>query len=382
MKSIPYGRQTITDRDIEAVVKALRSDFLTQGPEIEAFEKAFAAYIGVAHAVAVANGTAALHLAAMAAGVGPGKRVITTPITFAASANCVRYCGGEVDFCDVDPHTHLLDLRALKAKLESQPKGTWAGVIPVDFAGLPVNLGELRQLADQFGLFVIEDACHAPGATYEWHGRKFRSGDCRHADMAIFSFHPVKHIACGEGGMITTNDAEVARKLRLLRTHGIRRDPAEMEENHGPWFYEMAELGFNYRITDMQAALGRSQLAAADTGLARRNEIAKKYQKAFAGTKIKMQSVPPGLEHAWHLFVVRVPERKRVFENIREKGIYAQVHYIPVHLMPYYKRFGWKAGAMPVAERYYQECISLPMYPALTDSEQDYVIASVLEAVK
>lgn len=383
MSIIPYGKQHITEGDISAVVDVLRSDFLTQGPRVEAFEKAFAQYIGCRYAVAVANGTAALHLSALALGVKPGSKVITTPITFAATANCVHYCGGEAVFCDIDQETHLLDLEKLKQLLKSSPKGTYSGVIPVDFAGSPVDMEKLKALADEFGLWIIEDACHAPGAYFvDTKGRKQYAGNCNFAELSIFSFHPVKHIATGEGGMITTNNEHLYRLLLKLRTHGIVRDSFEKNipqaDLQGGWYYEMQLLGFNYRITDIQCALGLSQLERANEGLKRRVELAQKYRDEFNGTSIQCQKVENDRCHSYHLFVIRVSDRKGLYDYLRENNIYAQVHYIPVHLMPFYQKLGWKPGDFPTAEQYYQECLSLPMYPSLTNDEQNFVISKVL----
>lgn len=383
MSIIPYGRHHITEEDISAVADALRSDFLTQGPRIEAFEKAFAQYIGCQYAVAVANGTAALHLSALALGVKPQSKVITTPITFAASANCVRYCGGEVAFCDIDPETHLIDLEKLKQLLQASPKGTYDGIIPVDFAGCPVNLEKLKMLVDEYGLWVIEDACHAPGAYFtDSTGKRQLAGNCNYADLSVFSFHPVKHIATGEGGMITTNNKKLYLQLLKLRTHGIVRDNFEKNlpqaDLQGAWYYEMQELGYNYRITDIQCALGISQLKRADEGLSRRLTLAQRYRNAFEGL-VRCQKVEAGISHAYHLFVIRINDRKGLYDYLKQNGIYPQVHYIPVHLMPFYQRSGWKAGDFPVAEQYYQQCLSLPMYPSLTDAEQDFVISKVKE---
>ena len=388
MKPIPYGRQHITQADIDAVVETLQSNFLTQGPKVLEFEQKFAEYVGAKYAVAVANGTAALHLCALALGVNEDSRVITTPITFAASANCVRYCGGTVEFADIDPETGLLNLDKVRQKLESQPKGYYSGLIPVDFAGLPVNLEEFRKLADEYGLWIIEDACHAPGGYFlDSKGKKQMCGNGNYADLAIFSFHPVKHIATGEGGMITTNNPELYEKLLILRTHGITRDPAKMHENHGGWYMEMQELGYNYRMPDMLTALGISQLKRADEGLQRRQEIAKRYDSAFQNSKdIKILNPAAYVEensekvyHAYHLYVIQVEKRKDLYDFLRTKNIFAQVHYIPVHLMPYYRDLGFKKDDFPLAEAYYEMCLSLPMYPSLTDEEQDYVIASVQE---
>ncbi len=375
---IPYGRQHITDEDINAVVKALKSDFLTQGPEIATFEKAFAEYIGCKYAVAVSNGTAALHLCTMALDVNKNSRVITSPITFAASANCVRYCDGEVHFADIDPRTYLLDINKVRALLEKHPKGYFQGIIPVDFAGNAVNLEEFRKLADEFGCWIIEDACHAPGGFFtDSNGNKQNCGNSQFADLAIFSFHPVKHIACGEGGMVTTNDEKLYNKLLKLRTHGITKDPNLMHKNDGGWYYEMQELGYNYRITDFQAALGTSQLKRADEGLNRRREIAQTYFDAFKNnSNIKGQSgVVEG--HAYHLYIIEVEKRKELYDFLRSKNIFCQVHYIPVHTLPYYENLGWKQGDFEKAENYYKRCLSLPMYPTLTKVEQAFVIEQI-----
>jgi UDP-4-amino-4,6-dideoxy-N-acetyl-beta-L-altrosamine transaminase len=375
---IPYGRQHITDEDINAVIKALKSDFLTQGPEIANFEKAFAEYIGCKYAVAVSNGTAALHLCAMALDVNKKSRVITSPITFAASANCVKYCDGEVHFADIDPKTYLLDINKVRALLEKHPKGYFQGIIPVDFAGNAVNLEDFRKLADEFGCWIIEDACHAPGGYFiDSKGTKQHCGNSQFADLAIFSFHPVKHIACGEGGMVTTNDEKLYNKLLKLRTHGITKDPNLMHKNDGGWYYEMQELGYNYRITDFQAALGTSQLKKASAGLARRREIAQTYFEAFKNnSNIKGQSgVIEG--HAYHLYIIEVENRKELYDFLRSKNIFCQVHYIPVHTLPYYESLGWKNGDFEKAENYYKGCLSLPMYPTLTKEEQAFVIESI-----
>jgi len=377
-KPIPYGRHHITEADIEAVKKVLQSDFLTQGPKIKEFEDAFAKYVGAKYAVAVANGTAALHLSALTLGVNEKTNVITTPITFAASANCIRYCGGNVFFADIDERTFTLDVEKVERLIESKPKGFFHGIIPVDLAGYPVNLEIFRKIADQHNLWLLEDACHAPGGFFkDSKGNTQLCGNGHFAELAIFSFHPVKHIACGEGGMITTNNADFYKRLSILRTHGITKEPALMRENQGGWYYEMIELGFNYRLTDIQAALGISQLTRADEGLKRRRQIAKTYFEAFkANTKILAQTgVVEG--HAYHLYVVRVKDRPGLYNHLRKHNIFAQVHYIPVHLLPYYKQFGWKRGDFPVAEKYYDECLSLPMYATLKDEEQDFVIEKV-----
>jgi UDP-4-amino-4,6-dideoxy-N-acetyl-beta-L-altrosamine transaminase len=387
MKPIPYGRQNITQEDIEAVITTLQSDYLTQGPKIAEFEENFAAYIGAKYAVAVSNGTAALHLCAMALDVKPGDKVITTPITFAASANCVRYCGGEVEFGDIDPETYLLDINSVRRLLEASPKGTYNGLIPVDFAGRAVNLEEFKKLAEEYGLWIIEDACHAPGGYFvDSKGGKQYCGNGNYADMAIFSFHPVKHIACGEGGMITTNDKSLYERLLVLRTHGIVKSSdaymnsielAGGKDSYPGWYMEMQELGYNYRISDFQAALGNSQLSRADDGLKRRKEIASIYTAAFKDVEF-IKGMSGQVEgHAYHLFVVEVQDRLGLYNYLRTKGIYAQIHYIPCHLMPYYRDLGWKEGDREMSENYYKNCISLPMYPTLTEEELGFVISTV-----
>lgn len=378
MKPIPYGKQHITEDDINSVVEVLKSDFLTQGPKIEEFEKAFAEYIGSKYAVAVANGTAALHLCALTLGVEEDDKVITSPITFAASANCVRYAGGDVVFADIDPETYLLDINKVEELLNASPKGTYKGIIPVDFAGRAIDLEAFRKLADEYDCWIIEDACHAPGGYFvDSDGQKQFCGNGNFADLAIFSFHPVKHIACGEGGMITTNNKELYKKLQLLRTHGITKDTDSLIENHGSWYYEMQELGFNYRLTDMQAALGISQLKQAEARLKRRREIAANYTEAF-NNKPYIKGLSGSIKgHGYHLYVIEVEDRKNLYNHLRKNKIFTQVHYIPVHLMPYYKKFRWKEGDFPNAENYYKRCLSLPMYPTLTNEEQEFVIETI-----
>ena len=385
---IPYGRQNITQEDIDAVIETLQSDYLTQGPKIIEFEKAFANYVGSKHAVAVANGTAALHLCTLALDVKKGQKVITTPITFAASANCVRYCDGEVVFADIDPETYLIDYDSVKAILEASPMGTYQGIIPVDFAGRAVDLEAFRALADEFGCWIIQDSCHSPGGFFIDSKRLQQNcGNGQFADLAIFSFHPVKHIASGEGGMITTNDENLYKKLLMLRTHGIVKSEdlyinsiefAGGDTHYPGWYMEMQDLGFNYRLTDFQAALGLSQLNRADEGIFRRRDIAKTYAEAFKEKSfIKGQSgVVEG--HAYHLYIIEVENRLGLYNYLRTQNIFAQIHYIPCHLMPYYRQFGWKEGDMPNAENYYRHCISLPMYPSLSDEEQDFVIKEIL----
>ncbi len=389
---IPYGKQNITEEDIRAVINVLNGDFLTQGPTILEFEQKFSDYIGCKYAVAVSNGTAALHLAALALGVNADSKVITTPITFAASANCIRYCGGEVVFSDIDPISYLIDLTKVRETLSSSPKGTYAGIIPVDFAGLAVNLEELRKIADEFGCWIIEDACHAPGGFFvDSNGIKQNCGNGVFADLAIFSFHPVKHIATGEGGMITTNDENLYQKLLALRSHGITRDKTKFINSvdfangndqgnsfkYPNWYMEMQELGYNYRLTDFQAALGISQLKRADEGLAKRRKVAKKYFDAFKnkGYVIGQSGVNEG--HAYHLYIIEVKNRRGLYDYLKLNGIYAQIHYIPCHLMPYYKNLGFKLGDYPMGENYYTSCISLPIFPNLTNFELEFIIEKI-----
>ena len=379
MQSIPYGRQNIEQDDIDAVVKTLTADFLTQGPKVKEFEDRFAEYVGSKYAVAVNNATSGLHLSVLALGLKEGERVITTSITFAASANCIRYAGGEVWFADIDPDTYLLSLESTKKLIESKPKGFFKGIIPVDFAGLPVDLEDFRALANEHDLWIIEDACHAPGGFFtDSKGDKQMCGNGNYADIGVFSFHPVKHIACGEGGMVTTNSESLYKKLSSLRTHGITKE--NMSENHGGWFYEMQELGFNYRLTDIQCALGITQLAKNNKGVARRNEIANTYKQAFNG-KVKYQNLPKGTYNAHHLFVVEVEDRKGLYDFLRTHNIFAQIHYIPVHTLPYYKEIGYGSADLSNAETYYSKCISLPMFPSLTDDEQAFVIEKVLSYI-
>lgn len=381
-KPISYGRQYITDEDIAAVVAALKSDYLTQGPKIEEFENKFAAYTGAKYNVLVSNGTAGLHLAAMALGIQPGDKIITTPITFVASANGFRYCGAEIVFCDINPDNYLLDLDKLENMLKVAPKGTYKVVVPVDFAGYPIDGERLHALALEYGFSIVEDACHAPGGVFiDSKGVKHKVGDCAYADMTVFSYHPVKHIATGEGGSVTTNRKDLYDKLTLYRTHGITKDPARMTKVDGGWYYEMQDLGYNYRITDFQAALGISQLSRLEWSLERRKAIAARYDKAFAGTKIITPKVENNVSHAYHLYIIQVEDRKGLYDYLRTQNIFAQVLYIPAHTMPYYRQFGWKVGDCPVAENYYAHCLALPMFPTLTDEEQEYVIDKVLEFV-
>ncbi len=307
--------------------------------------------------------------------------MLTTPITFAASANCVRYCGGTVDFVDIDPHTATMDINLLRAQLETVPKGTYQGVIPVDFAGYPVDLEQVRALADEYDMWIIEDACHAPGGYFkDSKGQTQRCGNGQYADLAIFSFHPVKHIASGEGGMITTNDPALYEKLIISRTHGITKNPDLMQEPpHGAWYYEMQTLGYNYRIPDILCALGLSQLQRAEENIARRRLLAARYDAAFEAAGIAHLQHRSDGGHAYHLYVIEVEDRAQLYQKLRDQGIYAQIHYIPVHTLPYYRSLYDETIRLPHAEAYYERCISLPMYPTLTDEEQSFVIDQVLQ---
>ncbi|MFN5984266.1 MAG: UDP-4-amino-4,6-dideoxy-N-acetyl-beta-L-altrosamine transaminase [Fluviicola sp.] len=388
-KIIPYGKQHITEKDILAVTETLQSDFLTQGPEIEKFEKAFASYIGSDYAVALANGTAALHLAVMALGIEEGEYVICTPITFSASVNCVRYCGGKILFADIDPETYLMDLENVKQVFETNKDKKIRGIIPVDFAGRVPQLDEFKEFAKQHDLWILEDACHAPGGSYiSANNSTINAGQCLDSDAAIFSFHPVKHIATGEGGMVTTNSKEVYEKLLIYRTHGITRDFSKFKnsiefasgntknafDTYPLWYMEMQELGYNYRLTDFQAALGITQLERADEGIKRRREIAKKYTDELNSISGVINTSGFNENHAYHLYILEVENRRELYEYLRAKNIFCQIHYIPVHTMPYYQDQGFKIGDFPHAERYYSRCISIPMFPTLTEEEQTEII--------
>lgn len=379
-RPISYGRQYISEEDVLAVVETLQSDYLTQGPKISEFEKDFATYCGSHYACMVSNGTAALHLCAMALGIKPGDKVITSPITFVASANGFRYEGAEIVFCDIDSQTYCLDLNKLEMLLKASPKGTYKAVVPVDFAGYPIDEERLRRLADEYEFSIVVDACHAPGGSFiDSNGDKQMVGNCKFADLTVFSFHPVKHIATGEGGAITTNKKELYDKVALYRTHGITKNPDFLTKNDGGWYYEMQELGYNYRITDIQAALGISQLRRLDWSIQRRNEIAQKYDDSFKNLPIKTPFRNKNIRHAFHLYVIQVDadKRKGLYDFLRENNIFSQVLYIPAHTMPYYKSLGWKEGDFPVAEDYYSKCLALPMFPSLTEEEQEYVIEKI-----
>lgn len=381
MKTISYGRQHITEQDIDAVVNVLKSSYLTQGPKVKEFEDDFANYVGAKYAVAVTNGTAALHLSAMSLGVLPGQKVITSPITFLASANAVLYCGGEIDFVDIESETYTIDLDKVEQKLKTSPAGTYKGIIPVDFAGYPVDTERLRKIADKHNLWILEDSCHAPGGYFMDSKNKLQKcGNGTYSDLSMFSFHPVKHIACGEGGMITTNNEKLYHKLLNIRTHGIQQNKSLWKENHGLWYYEMQELGFNYRLSDIQCALGISQLKRANKNLETRQKIIKRYDEAFKNhPNIKTPYRANNIYHAFHLYVIQTQKRDNLIAHLRKNNIIAQVHYIPVHLQQYYKNLGWKLGDMPVAEDYYANALSIPVFPTLTIEEQDFVIKKIKE---
>lgn len=374
---IPYGRQEITEEDLKAVSEALKSDFLTQGPLVAEFESAFAQFTGAKYAVAVNNATSALHLCALALAVKPGQKVLCTPNSFVASSNCILYCGGEIEFLDIDPENFCLDLEALATHLSKSKSGTYAGVIAVDFAGYPMDFQALRQITKSHGLWLIEDACHAPGADFQdREGKWHRAGNGEFADFGVFSFHPVKHIATGEGGMITTNSKDLYEKVKLLRTHGITKNPQEMSKNDGGWYMEMQALGMNYRLPDVLCALGLSQLKRIDQNLHRRRELAERYNKGLQGLPVKTPRVPPTARHAYHLYVIQTENRKKLYEYLKTKEIYSQVHYIPIYQQPYYiQRYGEQS--FPKMEKYYQQCLSLPMYHSLTDQEQNQVIEAI-----
>lgn len=380
---ISYGRQYISDEDIDAVVRTLRSDFLTCGPAIPEFEKTFADYVNAKYAVAVCNATAALHIAAKALGVKSGDNVICTPMTFASSANCIRFCGGNVKFVDINPQTYLLDIDKLKETLAASPKGTYKGMVLVDFAGYPHNMEEYRKVADEYGMWILEDACHAPGASFtDSTGERVCCGCGKYSDITVFSFHPVKHITTGEGGMACTQKQELYDRMALLRTHGITHDAEKLERKDGLWYYEMQELGYNYRITDIQAALGTSQMKRARKNVEIRRQLVNKYNVAFADVpEIKTPYEAQDVYHAYHLYVIQVEDRLGLYNYLREHKIFAQVLYYPLHLMPYYKQFGNKEGDLPVVEEYYRHCLALPMFPTLTDEQQAYVIEKVKEYI-
>jgi UDP-4-amino-4,6-dideoxy-N-acetyl-beta-L-altrosamine transaminase len=386
MRVIPYGRQDINEADVAAVVEVLHSDWLTQGPAIERFELAVAEYCGAAHAVAVNSATSALHIACLALELGPGDRLWTSPNTFVASANCGLYCGATVDFVDIDSRTWNISIEALREKLIlAERSGTLPKIlVPVHFAGQSCDMAAIRELADQYRFCIIEDASHAIGGGY----RNGRVGSCQFSDIAVFSFHPVKIVTTGEGGMALTNDPELAERLRRLRSHGITRDPERMAgPAEGPWYYEQIELGFNFRMTDIQAALGISQMNRLDAFVARRQELANRYAEELRDMPLALPWVAPGVASAFHLYPVVIDSartrrrRKEVFESLRQRGIGVNVHYIPVYLQPYYRRLGFATGYCPEAERYYANAMSLPLYAALTDEDHASVSGQVREVL-
>ncbi|ROM93525.1 UDP-4-amino-4,6-dideoxy-N-acetyl-beta-L-altrosamine transaminase [Pseudomonas brassicacearum] len=383
---IPYGCQSIEQADIDAVVQVLQSPWLTQGPTIARFENAMAEHCQAEFAVAVCNATAALHIACLAAGLGPGDRLWTSPNTFVASANCGRYCGAEVDFVDIDPLTLNLDARLLAVKLEvAEATGQLPKVVvAVAFAGQSCDMHTLAALAERYAFTLIEDASHAVGASYL--GRPVGCGEF--AAMTIFSFHPVKIITSAEGGMVLTNRPELAERMRRLRSHGITGDQAQMEvPDHGLWYYQQLELGFNYRMTDLHAALGLSQMARLDSFVAKRRQLAARYDRLLADLPLVLPVAQAGAESAWHLYVVRLRldeisvTQREVFDTLRATGIGVNLHYIPVHLQPYYRKLGFEEGDFPEAERYFSEAVSLPLFPLLSDEQQDYVVEQLRSIV-
>lgn len=377
---IPYGRQNINQQDIDAVIEVLRSDWLTQGPAIERFEQAVADYCGVKYAVAVSSATAALHIACLALGLGAGDILWTSPNTFVASANCGLYCGAEVDFVDIDPHTYNLSIEALEQKLiQTEKTGKLPKVlVPVHLAGQSCQMDKIAALSAKYGFAVLEDASHAIGAKYQ--GTPV--GNCQFSDMAVFSFHPVKIITTGEGGMVVTNRADLYEKLTRLRTHGITRNPELMQgESHGLWYYQQLELGFNYRMTDIQAALGASQMQRLDEFVSRRRFLAARYNELLQDLPLVLPWQHPDTESSWHLYIIRLKldkiakTHRQVFEELRQAGIGVNLHYIPVHTQPYYQNLGFAWGDFPESEKYYQEAISLPLYYGLSEAHQERVVA-------
>lgn len=375
---LSYGKQWLDENDKEAVLAVLKSDFLTQGPSVAEFEKAICDFTGAKFCVAVANGTAALHLAVASLKIAKDSEGVTSPITFAASANCLIYNNLKPVFADIDEKTYNIDPEEISKKISDKTKI----IIPVDFAGQPANLEEISKIAKENNLFVVEDAAHVIGSKYT-DGSKV--GSCKYSTLTTFSFHPVKTITCGEGGAITTNDEKLYQKLLLLRSHGITKNPAELSQNPGPWYYEMQTLGYNYRLSDIQAALGISQMKKLDKFSKRRREIVSKYNIAFADLKnVAIPYEEDGLDSTFHLYILKIDfekigkTRSEVMEELKQKNIGTQVHYIPVHLQPYYqKQFGFKAGDYPISELYYEQALSLPLYPKLTDEEVSYIIKNI-----
>lgn len=385
MKLIPYGHQDIDQNDVLAVLEVLQSDWLTQGPSVENFERKVADYCGVRHAVAVNSATSALHIACMAVDLQKDDYLWTTPNTFVASANCGRYCGAQVDFVDIDEQTYNMSVEKLEQKLlQAKKTGKLPKVVvPVHFSGQSCEMEKIHELAQQYGFKIIEDASHAIGGKYQ----DKSIGNCAHSDMTVFSFHPVKIVTTAEGGMVLTNNTELYEKLIRFRSHGITRNSEYMiGEVDGPWYYQQIELGYNYRMTDMQAALGTSQMKRIDEFVARRVELAKGYTEKLQGLPLILPYQPKDTYSAWHLYVIQIDtskcskSRKQVFEELREQNIGVNVHYIPVHIQPYYQNLGFKQGDFPIAECYYEHAISIPLYYGLTNAEQDYIV-NVLKKV-
>lgn len=380
---IYYGHQHITEKDIQAVERVLHSDWLTQGPAIEAFEKKVANYCGAKYAVAVTNATSALHIACKAAGLGEGDVLWTSPITFTASANCGRYCGADVDFVDIDDKTYNMSVAELWHKLETAEKKPKV-VIPVHLAGQSCDMEAIKALADEYGFKIIEDASHATGADY----KNTKVGSCCYSDMTVFSFHPVKIVTTGEGGIVLTNNKELYEKLKLYRSHGITRDSDLMtQEADGPWYYQQIELGFNYRMTDMQAALGCSQMDSLDEFVARRRYLVKRYNEKLNDLPLRTPYQDEATNPSWHIYIIRVDftkvmlSKNEIFARMRDRGIALNLHYIPVHTQPYYQKLGFQKGDFPVSEKYYEEAITLPLYYDLTDEQQDEVIEALKEVL-
>lgn len=380
-----YGKQSVDQSDIDAVVEVLKSDFLTQGPAIEKFEKCVAEYCGVKYAVAVTNATSALHIACLAAGLGKGDVLWTSPITFTASANCGRYCGADVDFVDIDPSTYNMSVDELDKKLqqaEVKPKV----VIPVHLAGQSCDMDKIYKLSQEYGFKVIEDASHAIGADY----KSAKIGCCKYSDFTVFSFHPVKIVTTGEGGMVLTNDKDLHEKLLLYRSHGITRDTKLMTRTaDGPWYYQQIDLGFNYRMTDMQAALGYSQMQKVDEFVSRRRYLAKRYNELLKNiSNIRLPYQSEDTDSSWHLYVVRVDfskinkTKQQIFAEMKDRGVCLNLHYIPVHTQPYYQKQGFKDGDFPNSEKYYEEVFTLPLYYSLTDEQQDYIVKNLVEVLQ
>lgn len=376
---IPYGKQLITQDDINAVVEVLKSDFLTQGPTVLKFEQEFAQVVGSKYAVAFCNATAALHTGFKVLNKDINKKVIVTPITFAASSNCVLYENGQVEFVDIDPKTFNLDLNLVEEKLKKNPN-SYQGIIPVDFAGLPVDTEKLREIANRYGVWIMEDACHAIGGGFYNSKNEFiKCGSSVYSDLTVFSFHPVKHIATGEGGMVTTNDEKMYKDLLKLRSHGIERDPnLLLQKSHGGWYHEMQELGYNYRMSDINAALGLSQLKRLSINIENRQKIAKKYKTFLLESKIAVQEFNESkFYNGYHLFVIQTENRKDLYEYLKRNDIYSQVHYLPVYKHPYYQKNGFNNIKLECAERYYSEALSLPMYHGMTEAEQERVLQTL-----